>query len=130
MSVAGITSSLFNTSQATTTNRAAPLQQDFQQLGKDLNAGDLAAAKQDFSALQLDVQRRSSVPHQFHHRISGDSNQFGQLFEQLAQALQSGDLTAAQQAYGTLQQDLQQTKALPTHTTPTKTDIGSLSVTV
>jgi len=107
MSITGILNNLVTTSPATTT-RASQLQQDFQQLGQDLNADNLSSAKQDFAALQTDAQRRASFMHQFHHRISGDTGAFSQLFQQLAQALQSGDLSAAQQAYANLQQDLQQ----------------------
>jgi len=50
------------------------------------------------------------VHHHHHHHGGGGSQQnaISQMFQQLGQDLQSGQLSAAQQAYGSLQQEFQQ----------------------
>jgi len=70
---------------------------DLQQLGKDLQSGNLSAAQQDFSAIQTLAQ---SGP------FAGDSFKLSNRQQDLAaigQALQSGDLAGAQAAYSQLQ---------------------------
>lgn len=78
------------------------------QVAQDLQSGNLSAAQSDFAGLEQNLQRRSPVAH--HHFHSGGSHsgmsQMQQLFSQLGQALQSGNLTAAQHTYTTLQTDL------------------------
>jgi outer membrane protein assembly factor BamD (BamD/ComL family) len=97
MSVSGISSiSLYNP-QSTQNN----FQQLFQQLGKDLQSGDLSAAQSDFASLQQLVPQSSSTS------SSQSTNPIAQAFNQLAQDLQSGNLSAAQQDFTTLKQDLQ-----------------------
>src|SRR5882724_10715681 len=111
MSVAAILSSLFDPSAQSTQSKKPPLQQEFQQLGKDLQSGNVPAAQQDYSAIQQGLQNGTAQLHaHHHHRVhgGGEGGQFSQLFDQLGQALQSGNLTSAQQAYTTLQQDFQQ----------------------
>jgi hypothetical protein len=83
--------------------------QDFSQLAADLKAGNLTAAQKDFTTLQKDLQTQPpTVHHRRHHGSdSGGSGTMGQLFSQLGQALQSGNLSTAQQAYAALQQDFQ-----------------------
>ncbi len=115
-------------SAATSTNSIA---QEFQTLGQDLQAGNLSAAQQDFATIQQDVQQTSGQTqthhHGHHHAASSaqqDSNPILQAFATLGQALQSGNLPSAQQAYATLQQDLQQ--YLPGYGS-TSTAGGSLS---
>jgi len=73
----------------------------FQQLGKDLQSGDLSAAQSDFASLQQLVPQSSSTS------SSQSTNPIAQAFNQLAQDLQSGNLSAAQQDFTTLKQDLQ-----------------------
>ena len=93
-----------------------PIAQAFNQLAQDLRAGNVSAARQDFSAIQQDFQNaQSQAPaqgegHHHHHAFSGQSaaSPLAQLFTQLGQALQTGNLSSAQQAYSTLQQDFQQ----------------------
>jgi hypothetical protein len=92
---------------------ASPLAQGFQALAKDLQAGNLSAAQQDFAAIQQAAQQGSSHrPHHHHGHHGGAEQQQGntlsQAFGALGQALQSGNLSSAQQAYATLQQDLLQ----------------------
>lgn len=101
MSVASIFSSgIFNslTQNAQSTSKAGQgtsnFQQEFQQLGKDLQSGSLSAAQSDFSTLQQTPSSQST-------------NTIGQQLNQLSQDLQSGNLAAAQQDDATLQQALQ-----------------------
>ncbi|MGA9966316.1 MAG: hypothetical protein WBQ10_14050 [Terriglobales bacterium] len=88
-----------------------PIAQAFQQLAKDLQSGNLSAAQQDFSTIQQDVQSQGGGHHHHGHAESSSAapqNPVAELFSELGQALQSGNLSAAQQAYTTLQQDFQQ----------------------
>ncbi|MGA8143686.1 MAG: hypothetical protein WB987_07340 [Candidatus Acidiferrales bacterium] len=93
-----------------------PIAQAFNQLAQDLKAGNVTAAQQDFSAIQQDFQNARTQGqgggHHHHHNFISNQNYtsgspFGQLFSQLGQALQTGNLSSAQQAYSTLQQDFQ-----------------------
>jgi outer membrane protein assembly factor BamD (BamD/ComL family) len=111
---AGATASSATGSGASASNN--PIAQAFNQLAQDLKAGNVSAAQQDFSTIQQDFQNaQSQVPtqsggHHHHHAFSGQSSTspLPQLFSQLGQALQTGNLSSAQQAYSTLQQDFQQ----------------------
>ena len=102
MSVSGISSSsLFDLlDSAGAQTQKQQLQQEIQQLGKDLSAGNLSAAQADFATLQKDAPQ-GSVP------AASTNNPIAQAFQQLAKDLQSGNLSAAQQAYATLQQDFE-----------------------
>ena len=87
-----------------------PIAQAFQKLAQDLKSGNLSAAQQDFSTIQQDVQTQAGGHHHHGHgqNSSGtQQNPLAELFSELGQALQSGNLAAAQQAYTTLQQDFQ-----------------------
>jgi len=87
-----------------------PIAQAFQKLAQDLKSGNLSAAQQDFSTIQQDVQAQAGSHHHHGHgqNSSGtQQNPITELFSELGQALQSGNLAAAQQAYTTLQQDFQ-----------------------
>src|SRR5271155_279430 len=103
------------TSAAQTSN---PLTQAFQKLSQDLQAGNLTAAQGDYSAIQQSFQTQAT-PGQGarHHHLRGSgsggdgenqASPISQLFSQLGQALQTGNLAAAQTAYTTLQADFQQ----------------------
>jgi len=95
-----------------------PIAQAFNQLGKDLQSGNVSAAQQDYATIQKDFQSQASssqatAGHHHHHHASGGSggsggNEISQLMGTLGQSLQSGNLTSAQQAYSTLQQEFQQ----------------------
>jgi len=102
MSVSGVFSSSFsNTSTENVQNTRQQIQQDFEQLGNDLQSGNLSAAQADFATLeQLMPQNNSATAAQ-------SNNPIAQAFNQLSQDLQSGNLTAAQQAYANIQQDFQ-----------------------
>jgi len=95
-------------SSASTAQSSNPIAQAFSQLSQDLQAGNLSAAQQDYANLQQDFQ--SHAPHwHHHHHKSGRSEQshFAQLFEQLGQDLQSGNLSSAQSDWSSLQGLLQ-----------------------
>jgi outer membrane protein assembly factor BamD (BamD/ComL family) len=103
-----------------------PIAQAFQKLAQDLQSGNLSAAQQDFSTIQQDVQAQVSGHHHHGHSPSSGAQQnpIAQLFSELGQALQSGNLSAAQQAYTALQQDFQSSSSGST----TNTSAGSGSV--
>ena len=92
------------------------LAQAFNSLGSGLQSGNLQAAQQAYTSLQQDVQQ-AGQGHHHHHHHGGMSSQtansstgstLSQLFSSLGSALQAGNLSAAQTAYSTLSQDLQQ----------------------
>jgi outer membrane protein assembly factor BamD (BamD/ComL family) len=99
--------------QPQSTRSTSPISQDFSQLATDLKAGNTTAAQQDYAKIQQDFQSQGpqTQPYHHHHPHGGGSgsssnSEIGQLFSQLGSALQSGNLSTAQQAYATLQQDI------------------------
>ena len=105
---------------SSSSQNSSPIGKGFNQLSKDLQSGNLSAAQQDYSTIQQDFQNQSAQSksaqgHHHHHHASGsDSNRassssaISQLLNELGSALQSGNLSSAQQAYSSLQQDLLQ----------------------
>ncbi len=85
-----------------------PIAQEFAQLGKDLQSGNTSAAQQDFTTIQQDFQSQSTQVRHHHHGGGGGADAISQMMSQLGQALQTGNLSTAQQAYSSLQQDFQQ----------------------
>lgn len=120
MSISAIPSNTFMPYQpAGTTSTATPnpITQAFNQLASDLQSGNLAAAQKDYSTLQQDLQTQSGKGHHLHnHHIihtdgpggSSSQNSLSQDLNQVGQSLTSGNLSGAQQAYSTLQQEFQQ----------------------
>jgi outer membrane protein assembly factor BamD (BamD/ComL family) len=98
-------------SSTSTSQSNSPIAQAFNQLSQDLQAGNLSAAQQDYSTIQQDFQSQASQMHPHHHHRSGGSqeSQVSQLFDQLGQDLQSGNLSSAQSDFTSLQQLLQNT---------------------
>jgi outer membrane protein assembly factor BamD (BamD/ComL family) len=93
MSSSGVSGSTFSDLQQ--------VQQELQQLGHDLNSGNLSAAQADFVTFQQDITEvSSSAP-------AGQVSSVTRAFIELAQNLQSGNLTAAQQDYASIRQDFQ-----------------------
>lgn len=89
-----------------------PIAQAFSALSQALQNGNLSAAQQDFSTVQQDLQQQSSSGrvhgHRHHHGGGGgQQQQVDQAFASLSQALQSGNLSGAQSAFASLQQDLE-----------------------
>lgn len=117
MSLAGISAGY---SGASTESLFQKIQEEFQQLGKDLQSGNLTAAQADYVTLQEDLAERdaaSSIQAQAQAQAqtqaqaptqTQSSDPIAAAFNQLGQDLQSGNLTAAQTDFATLQQDFSQ----------------------
>ena len=102
MSVSGISGS--GIADYSGQNTIQQLIQEFQQLGKDLQSGNLSAAQSDFVTLQQDLPQSSASTAS---SSTQSSDPIAQAFQQLAQDLQSGNIKAALQEYTTIQQDFQ-----------------------
>ncbi|MGO9515411.1 MAG: hypothetical protein ACLPND_00040 [Candidatus Korobacteraceae bacterium] len=132
MSIAGIAGTAF-AQLANVQRNYQKVQGEFKQLGQDLQAGNLTQAQADFVTLTeslasnqqtgaasssgsppttpptfvgpnaVNQSAQTSSASGSHHRIH-----FRQALSQLAQALQSGDLSTAQQAFATMEQIWQQ----------------------
>ena len=88
---------------------------DLSALGQALQSGNLSDAQKAYSTLLQDLQSPSQAyrghHHHHHHHAGGaqqQNNPIAQAFGSLGSALQSGDLSGAQQAYSAIVQDLQQ----------------------
>jgi outer membrane protein assembly factor BamD (BamD/ComL family) len=132
-------------SSSQTSQGSDPITQAFAQLASDLQAGNLTAAQKDYATLQQDFQSAATKGsegaeghfHHHHHSESSDtkstgSSPIGQLLNELGQELKAGNLTAAQQTYQSLQQDMKQfsqgsTDQTQSSSAPTSSS-GSLSV--
>jgi hypothetical protein len=111
------------TTGTTTSSGTTSLAQQFAQLGQDLQSGNLRAAQQNDTNLQQTAQQNGAQQVGGHHRhghhhhgggaqsaSTGSSAQqsISQAFGTLSQDLQVGNLSGAQSAFATLQNDLQQ----------------------
>ena len=115
MSVAGISSTnLYQPSSVNTTSQSR--RSEFQQLGQDLQAENLEAAQQDFSQLiQVAPKTSSSVQSASVNPQVSAFKSIAQDLNTLGQSLQSGNLSAAQQAYSKVQQDMQGVQKIHGH---------------
>jgi outer membrane protein assembly factor BamD (BamD/ComL family) len=103
-------------SASSSSQSGSQIQQEFSALGQDLQSGNLSAAQQAYTKIQQSFQSQASQSQQepkvggghHHHHGGGGSSEVSQLMDQLGTDLQSGNLTAAQQAYTSLQSDFQQ----------------------
>lgn len=111
---------------SSTSQSNSPIVQAFAQLSQDLQSGNLTAAQQDYSTIQQDFQSRSSQTHHHHrHHFGGSQNsQASQLFSQLGQELQSGNLSSAQSTFSSLQSLLQNNTTSSTSPGPSYTGIS------
>jgi hypothetical protein len=98
MSISGILSSGFLQKQLGAPS--TPNKQSIEQLSKDLQSGNLAAAQSDFATLQKAFAPSLTS-------AASTSNPVAQAFNQLANDLRSGNLSAAQKDFSALQQDLE-----------------------
>jgi hypothetical protein len=87
----GITSSLY---QSQAVNQFQQMRSAFQQLGTDLQSGDVAAARKEFESLTRPSSNSTTTE--------------SQQIQQLGQDLQFGNLSAAQQDYIAIQRTMQQ----------------------
>jgi soluble cytochrome b562 len=100
----------YQTYQANWQNNLSQVRQGFQTLASALQSGNLTDAQSAFAALQQLLPNFSagSAGNQTQNGQSGSGqNQFATDFSALGQALQSGNVTQAQKAFATLQQDMQ-----------------------
>jgi hypothetical protein len=83
--------------------------QDFKALANALHSGNLTTAQSSFATWQQDFQANGSTNTQTTQQTQpfGSNSQANTDFQALSSALQSGDLSSAQQAFASLQQDLQ-----------------------
>jgi outer membrane protein assembly factor BamD (BamD/ComL family) len=102
MSISGILSSGFLQRQLGVPS--TPYQQGIEQLSKDLQSGNLAAAQSDFATLQKAFSPSPSSTAA--GSTASTSNLVTQAFNQLATDLKSGNLSAAQEDFSALQQDV------------------------
>jgi ribosomal protein S20 len=84
--------------------RAQQINQDFKKLSSSLQAGDMAAAQQAYSAMLQLLPNQAQSSQQATSGVSTISTDF----KALGQALQSGDLSSAQSAFSQLKTDLSQ----------------------
>ena len=131
------------TAATSTTTPTNSLAQTFAQLGQDLQSGNLQAAQQDYTAIQQDAQQIASQQvtghHHHHHHAETSENSSSpssaqasplvQAFSQLEQTLQAGNLSGAQSAFATLQNDLQQIGGFVTSGGSSTATAGTLNVT-
>lgn len=110
MSVSGVAgSSIFAGYNSTAVqNKFQQIRQGFQQLGQDLSSGNLSQAQTDFSALQqlLPSQQQSATTATA--ASSQAANPLSQAVSQLGIDLKTGNLSAAQTDFATIQQDVKQ----------------------
>ncbi|HVN20696.1 MAG TPA: hypothetical protein VMU05_18055 [Dongiaceae bacterium] len=93
MATAPVSSSIHNGLQTYFQARSS----DLQKLGQALQSGDMAAAEQEYKAIQ-DLGQSGPFGNGHPFKISGRE----EAFEAIGRALQSGDLAGAQQAFATL----------------------------
>jgi hypothetical protein len=108
-----------NTAPVSTASASNPIAQAFNQLASDLQSGNVAAAQKDVSSIRQDFQGEVGIPtnsYHHHHHIGskssgGNSTEQNSLLQDLTPASPSpasSSPAGAQQAYATLQQELQQ----------------------
>ena len=85
------------------------LASEFQQLSSDLKSGDLTAAQKDYSTIQQDMRNHPPHLHHSHRmRVGQDPVLSVPTGDSIPPILEQANNTAAQQAYLTLAQQLQQ----------------------
>jgi hypothetical protein len=101
MSIAGIlSSSLFSLNSQAVTSPQQQFQKEFQQLGQDLQSGNLSTAQSDFATLQQTTSPSSATA------SASTSSPIAQAFSELGKDLRSGNLSAAHQDFSNIQQDV------------------------
>jgi len=112
-----------STSTTSASGQNSQASNDFQSLQNALQSGDLSGAQQAFASLKQDLQGAHRGHHHHHHRStqntssggSGQNNPLASDMQTLQSALQSGDLSSAQQAFANFQKDLQTTQSAHHH---------------
>ncbi|HLB92131.1 MAG TPA: hypothetical protein VJK27_07310 [Terriglobales bacterium] len=109
------TSTLGKTPPSPSDSSAVPIHQALNQLGSDLQSGNLSAAQKDVANVEQSLTNAGTIAYSTFHSSSaaGSGNSSGQNavlqdLNQIGQSLSSNSLAGAQQAYATLQQQLTQ----------------------
>lgn len=106
--ISGISSSSLYQSQLV--NHYQQMRTAFQQLGSDLQSGNISAAQTDFATMTQGASTPAATS-----TTSGSQTSLQQEIQQLGQDLQSGNVTAVQQDYSSIQQTIQHAHAEHTH---------------
>jgi hypothetical protein len=111
MSVSSISSiSLIPSSNQNTQTNLRRFQQEFQQLGSDLQTGTLSTARQDHTQLQTNFQKAEHTRKHHHHPVR-DPLETSQWNDQSGQVPQSGNVSSSSSsvpaAYNSVLQDFQ-----------------------
>ena len=108
MSISSISSAtdVYQTYQTSAQNKFKEIRQDFKDLASALQAGDLSDAQKAFAALQQLLPSSSAGNLAQNGQQGSAQNPFSNDLSGIGQALQSGDLKKAQDAFATLQQDM------------------------
>ncbi len=112
MSISGISASTdpYEAYQANGQNNLTQFRQDFQDLASALQSGDLSGAQKVFTTLQQLLPNPSAGNQTSTGQQGNGQNPFAADFSALDQALKSGNLKNAQDAFAKLQQDMQSVK--------------------
>ncbi len=112
-----VSTASLNPSSATMQQFLKTRQTDLRQLGKDLGTGDLSGAEAEYQDI-VNLGKSGPLP-------NGESflnSRREQDFSDIGQALQSGNLAGAQQAFGALKSTFENTFHGPVLTGPVSTD--------
>jgi hypothetical protein len=101
MSVGSITSSLLSGLDSTTNSTFSKMQQAWKDLEASLKSGDLNSAKKDYATI---TQLQQQMTSQF--RTPPGGSQLSSDMEAIGKALDSGNLSDAQQAFAAVQNDM------------------------
>lgn len=114
MSVAAILGSVLQSALAATNqpSKFKQFQQEFQQLGKDLQSGNLNQAQSDLEMLEhnspfLRAGTAAITSSATAASVGAGNNPIAQAFNQLERDLKAGNVAAAQQDFSTIQQTFQ-----------------------
>ena len=105
MSTSSISSASISSYQLS--QQAKGIRSSIRQLGQALQSGDLAGAQQIYGALSQSPQFQNAVANQSNGSSDTSGNSFLQGLTAVGNALQSGDLSGAQQAFSSLQSQIQ-----------------------
>ena len=107
-------------SQTTTPSGFRQIVEGIEVIGRALQSGDVSSAKNALTALQqaLQASAQSSLQNAT-SQLFGKNSQANTDYKNLTHALQSGDLSTAQQAYASLQNDLKPAHIVHHHSNAT-----------
>ena len=117
---------------ATQLGGKSPIAQTLNAVGQELQSGNLSAAQQAFASLPVGFVGPNAVPSHIHHHGHHRDAGFSRGLDQLGQALQSGNLAAAQHAFAAVEKSWPQMAGVsasgPSASSP-QADANPLSVT-